>query len=237
MQNCVRRWVRTGVLLMFTGGVVSASPAGQAASRAADQAADLLRSVQNTFTIDFNGLPVGQRVSQVSVGQGVGSSARAAGLPGAAGEGVISISAQRRDRPGDSNRAMIFDAECGGSPEGCSGNDDDLYAPGQGNLLIVSQDNNSADPNDNHEGGHVNLDFSSFGPGSVRVVSFKVFDVSHNGAVVSLYADGEIISNIPIPRGATGEQTTVEVDTPGVDLMRVTVADSFALDDIVFEVP
>jgi serine-aspartate repeat-containing protein C/D/E len=220
MQNCVRRWVRTGVLLMFTGGVVSASPAGQAASRAADQAADLLRSVQNTFTIDFNGLPVGQRVSQVSVG-----------------EGVISISAQRRDRPGDSNRAMIFDAECGGLPEGCSGNDDDLYAPGQGNLLIVSQDNNSADPNDNHEGGHVNIDFSSFGSGSVRVVSFKVFDVSHKGAVVSLYADGEIISNIPIPRGGTGEQTTVEVDTPGVDLMRVTVADSFALDDIVFEVP
>lgn len=232
MQSCSKWFLKTGVLLTLLGGLVNASAAGQAAG----QAADLLRSVQGTFTIDFNGLPVGQRVSRVAVGQGVGSSARAAGLPTAAGEGVISISAQRRDYPGDSNRAMIFDGECGGSPEGCSGNDDDLYTPGQGNLLIVSQDNNADDPNDNHEGGHINVDFSDFGSGKVTVTSLELFDVSHNGAVVSLYADGEIIDEISVPRGGTGEQTTLEVDTPGVDLMRVTVADSFAVDNIVFEV-
>jgi hypothetical protein len=232
MQKCSRQILQTGVLLTLLGGFVNASAAGQAAG----QAADLIRSLQGTFTIDFNGLPAGQRVLQVVVGKGVGSSARAAGLPTAVGEGVVRISAQRRDYPGDSNRAMIFDGECGGSPEGCSGNDDDLYAPGQRNLLIVSQDNDADDPNDNHEGGHINFDFSDFGPGSVTVTSLKVLDVSHNGAVISLYADGEIIDEIPVPRGSTGEQITVEVATPGVDFMRVTVEDSFAVDDIVFEV-
>ena len=144
--------------------------------------------------------------------------------------------AQRRGREGDSNRAMTFDGECGGDPEGCSGNDDDLYNPGQGNLLIVSQDNNPDDPNDNHRGGHIDFDFSDFGPGAVTITSLDVFDVSHNGATLTLYADGERIKEIPVPRGGTGKRTKVEVDTPGVDLLRVTVRDSFAVDNLVFEV-
>jgi hypothetical protein len=229
MLRSVKRFAR-GWMLVVVGlcGLVSATPT--------EQAADILRSVQGTFTIDFNGLPVGQRVSQVAVGEGVSGSGIGAVLLGTEGENVVRVNAQRRGREGDSNRAMTFDGECEGDPEGCSGNDDDLYNPGQGNLLIVSQDNNPDDPNDNHRGGHIDFDFSDFGPGAVTVTSLEVFDVSHNGATITLYADGERIREIPVPRGGTGERTTVEVDTPGVDFLRVTVRDSFAVDNLVFEV-
>jgi hypothetical protein len=207
---------------------VSATPAGQIQ--------DILRSTEGTFTVDFSGLPVGQRVSQVALNQGVSGSGIGSVLFGVDGGSVVHVNAQRRGREGDSNRAMTFDGECGGYSEGCSGNDGDLYNPGQGNLLIVSQDNNPDDPNDNHEGGHIDFDFSGFGPGTVSVTSLEVYDVSHNGATVTLYADGERIREIPIERGSTGERATVEVDTPGVDLLRVAVEDSFAVDNLVFEV-
>ncbi len=175
-------------------------------------------------------------MSQVTVGQGVSSSGIGSVLLGVDAGNVVYVNAQRRGREGDSNRAMPFDGECGGYSEGCSGNDGDRYNPGQGNLLIVSQDNNLDDPNDNHRDGHIDFDFSSFGPGAVTVTSLEVYDVSHNGATVTLYADGERIREIPIERGSTGERATIEVDTPGVDLVRITVEDSFAVDNLVFEV-
>lgn len=226
-KNLTKLAAGTALALLGLGSAVNATPA--------KKVGDILRSASGTFTVDFNGLSAGQQVSEVALGQGVSGSGIDAVLLGA-GEHVVRVAAQRRGRDGDSNRAMIFDGECGGTPEGCSGNDDDLYEPGQGNLLIVSQDNNSDDPNDNHRGGHIDFDFSSFGPGAVSVMSIEVFDVSHNGATIALYADGERIKEIPVPRGGTGERNTVEVDTPGVDLMRVTVRDSFAVDNLVFEV-
>lgn len=230
MQNSFKQSATGWVLAVLSlGSLVSASPT--------EQIEDILRSTDSTFTVDFSGLPVGQRVSQVALGQGISGSSVASALLGINGANTIRISGQRADRSGDGNRAMTFDGECGGNPEGCSGNDDDLYEPGQGNLLIVSQDNNADDPNDNHDGGHIDFDFSDFGPGAVTVTSLEVFDVSHNGAAVYLYADGELIEAISIARGGTGERATVEVDTSGVELMRVTVEDSFAVDNLAFEVP
>lgn len=218
------------------GGALVALGLGTLAGAApTEQAADLLRSAQGGFTVDFSNLAVGQRVSQVAVGQGVSSSGFGAIFLGE-GENVVRVTAQRRGREGDSNRAMTFDGECGGDPEGCSGNDDDLYEPGQGNLLIVSQDDDAGDPNDNHGGGHIDFDFSGFGPGAVTVASLEVFDVSHGGAAVTLFADGERLEEVSVPRGGTGERATVELGTPGVDLVRVTVRDSFAVDNLVFTV-
>lgn len=225
LKQTVSGWM---VGLLGLGGMGSASPAQSIET--------IVRSADGSFTVDFSGLPVGQRVWEVALGQGVSGSGVATALLGINQANTVHVRGQRTERPGDANRAMTFDGECGGVPEGCSGNDDDLYAPGQGNLLIVSQDNNPADPNDNHEGGTLEFDFSNFGPGAVTVRSITVFDVSHQGATVTLYAEGERLEELAIPRGDTGEQTTVEIDTPGVDFMRVTVADSFAVDDLVFEV-
>lgn len=195
-------------------------------------------AVEAVFTMHFDTLPAGQQTSEVALNQGI-SGLSTGTLPlSLLGSSAVRIHAQRLDKEGDSNRAMIYNAECEGNAESCSGNDgDDLYQPGEGNLLIVSQDNNADDPNDNHDGGHIDFDFSNFGSGAVTVTSIEVFDVSHNGAAAYLYANGELLKEVPIPRGDTGELSLVEIDTPGVDLMRVTVNDSFAVNDLSFKTP
>lgn len=195
-------------------------------------------AVEARFAMHFDTLPAGQQISEVALNQGI-SGISTGTLPlELLGSSAVRIHAQRRDKEGDSNRAMIYNGECEGDAESCSGNDgDDLYQPGEGNLLIVSQDNDGSNPNDNHDGGQIDFDFSDFGPGAVTVTNIEVFDVSHDGAAVYLYADGELIKEVPIPRGDTGELRLVEIDTPGVDLMRVTVKDSFAVNDLLFTTP
>ena len=208
-------------------------------TEAAKQALQALPSaVAGSFVIHFDQLPAGQQVSNVSLDQGISGFSTGALPLSALGASGVRVQAQRLDRDGDSNRAMIYNAECAGTAESCSGNDgDDLFQPGEGNLLIVSQDNNGDDPNDNHDGGSIEFDFSEFGPGAVTVTSLEIIDVSHDGAAAYLYADGELIEEIPIPRGDTGELNVLEINTPGVDLMRVTVEDSFALNDLFFTTP
>lgn len=208
-------------------------------AEAAKQVLQALPSaVAGSFVIHFDQLPAGQQVSDVSFNQGVSGFSTGALPVSALGTSRVRIQAQRLDRDGDSNHAMIYNAECAGTAESCSGNDgDDLYQPGQGNLLIVSQDNNSSDPNDNHDGGSIEFDFSGFGPGAVTVTSLEIIDVSHDGAAAHLYADGELIGEVPIPRGDTGALSVVEINTPGVDFMRVTVEDSFAVNDLFFTTP
>lgn len=211
--------------LLSLAGTTSATPTRQAQ--------DLFRTT-STFTLDFNTLPVGARVASLTLEQGITGTGISSAFLGLSGENVVHVSGQRRDREGDSNHAMTFDGECGGDASGCSGNDDDLFEPGQGNLLIVSQDGDGSSPNDNHEGGHVDIDFSDFGSGRVSVTSVSVFDVSHSGATVALYADGEKLEEVPIPRGGTGEKATVDLNTSGVDFVRISVKDSFAVDDLSF---
>jgi uncharacterized membrane protein len=46
------------------------------------------------------------------------------------------------------NNPMIFDGTCNNQPTNCTGNDNDLYQPGQGNMLILSEDGDSNDPDD-----------------------------------------------------------------------------------------
>jgi hypothetical protein len=196
------------------------------------------RAVEARFAMHFDRLTAGQQVSEVALNQGISGISTGILPLSLLGTSSVRIHAQRLNKEGDSNRAMIYNGECEGTAESCSGNDgDDLYQPGQGNLLIVSQDNDSSDPNDNHNGGHIDFDFSDFGLGAVTVKSIEVFDVSHKGAAVYLYADGELIKEVPIPRGDTGELSLVEIDTPGVDLMRVAAKDSFAVNDLLFETP
>lgn len=208
----------------------------------ADAAKQVLQTlpsaVAGSFVIHFDQLPAGQRVSDVSFNQGISGFSTGEIPLTALGASRVRVQAQRLDRDGDSNRAMIYNAECAGSAESCSGNDgDDLYQPGEGNLLIVSQDNDGGDPNDNHDGGSIEFDFSEFGPGAVTVTSLEIIDVSKDGAAAYLYADGELVGEVPIPRGDTGELSVLELDTPGVDLMRVTVEDSFAVNDLFFTTP
>ena len=101
-------------------------------------------------TVDFeDGLTEGDIVSALSNGTGIS---------GGAVSGAIVVNAERTGSPAG-NDAMIFVATCAG---GCSGGDSDLNAPGQGNVLIISEDNEAADPDDAAVGGVIDLDFAGF---------------------------------------------------------------------------
>jgi hypothetical protein len=101
-----------------------------------------------TSVIDFEGLAEGSIVSCVSSGAGI-SGDDAGGSVGVLGTNPMLVG----------NSAMIFDGECGG---GCTGEDDDLFFPGHGSILIISEDGDSSDPDDADVVGAVmEFDFSS----------------------------------------------------------------------------
>ncbi len=178
-------------------------------------------------TIDFEaGLSEGDIVSSVSCGTGMTCTADPGGFVGVFGDSAD---------PGiPGNAAMIFDAECSG---GCSGGDDDLFFPGQGNILIITEDEDAGDPDDaDLVNAFFEFDFSTWGPGTVCVDSIDVGDVEarETGAKVELFP-GPTVVNVP----DTGDNVIVSVpiNVCGVDFMRVTLNGSGAIDNIEIELP
>ena len=174
-------------------------------------------------TVDFEGLTEGQTVTTLSNGSGIS---------GPAVSGAITVTAERTGSPA-SNDAMIFDATCTG---GCTGGDTDLNAPAQGNVLIISEDGDSADPDDAVQGGVIDLNFAGFDGGSATVVSLVIIDTEAGGSIEVF--DGGLAGisqgTVVIPNIADGAVQTVAVGLTG-DFMRVTLNESGAIDDIALE--
>jgi hypothetical protein len=189
-----------------------------------------------TVTIDFEGLAEGQVVSSVSAGTGIS---------GGAVVGSVAVEGINARFPGQ-NTAIIFDAECGGSAAGCSGNDADLFFPGQGNVLIIAENlvdaNNDGlidDPDDELRGGTFEFDFSGFGPGEVRIESLWVGDVGDQAGEageIQLFSGATQIGTIPLPSLANNQAATVNVGVSGVTRMAVVYRGTGAIDDIVVTV-
>ncbi len=192
------------------------------------------------FVIHFDGLPAGQKVFDVALDQGLSGTASGTIPLSILGTSRVHIRGARRGLEGDSNRAMIYDGECGGNAETCSGQDDGghLYHPAEGNLLIVSQNNDGSNPDDNYRGGQLYFDFGGFGSGSVTITSLELVNSVGEGAVIELYAEGERLREIAVPQSDDERVLSlIEVDTAGVDLMRVTARGQFALNDVSFTLP
>lgn len=137
---------------------------------------------------------------------------------------------------GSGHGPMIFDGTCdGGPPSNCTGGDSDLYHPGQNNILILSEDGDSNDPDDDAGGGWIEIDFSNFGEGSVTVASLVFIDSEEDGHVY-LYSGGELVDEAVLGAVADG---TLEYrfvsDVPGVDFIRIELGGSGAIDDIGYE--
>ncbi|MCI0796814.1 MAG: hypothetical protein J4N99_08345, partial [Chloroflexi bacterium] len=188
-------------------------------------------SANGTSTIDFEGLSEGQIVSSVSSGSGIS---------GAVVGGSVSVLGIR---PGfGPNQAMIFDATClpGGTPVDCTGGDTDLFNPGLGNVLIVSEDNDSSDPDDADLIGEMfEFDFSGFGPGVVTVDSIDAMDIEagqgEGGAKIEVFSGGPggvLLASVGIPDTGNGGLINVAVGVSNVDFMRVTLNGSGAIDNI-----
>ncbi len=124
-------------------------------------------------TIDFEaGLSEGDTVSSVSCGSGMTCTAD----PG----GSVGVFGSSADAGIAGNAAMVFDSEClpGGVDSDCSGGDKDLLFPGHGNTLIITEDEDSGDPDDaDLVNAFFEFDFTTWGSGIVCVDSIDLGDV------------------------------------------------------------
>lgn len=133
----------------------------------------------------------------------------------------VTITAQRANNNDAANDAMVFDSA---NP---TGGDGDLQTFNQGNLLIVSEDNDSGDPDD-AVGGVITFDFAN----PSRVFDLKVVDTEEGGTVELFDADGNSLGVIDLPNLQDGGLEQVMIDTDGVSQMVVTLNGSGAIDDI-----
>lgn len=186
--------------------------------------------------IDFDGLAEGAIVSSVAAGSGIS---------GDDAGGSVLVFGLNPSRPAF-NLAMIFDSTCppGNIPAHCSGGDDDLFKPVLGNVLIISEDQDSSDPDDaDLKGSFFKFDFSGWGSGVVTVLSIDVLDVEpiEAGAQIELFAGGEggaLLHTQAIPPTGDNVLATVNIGSSGVsgvDFMRVTLNGSGAIDNIRIE--
>ncbi|MFV2039172.1 MAG: hypothetical protein ACC660_02915, partial [Acidimicrobiales bacterium] len=132
------------------------------------------------------------------------------------------------------NGPMIFDATCNFQPSNCTGGDNDLYQPGQGNILILSEDGDANDPDDERWGGRLEFDFANLGDGQVTIGSLVVIDSEANKVVtIKLYRAGNLIAISQVPGAGNGQLETRFVDpVPDIDFMVIEMEDSGGIDDI-----
>ncbi len=177
-------------------------------------------------TIDFeDGLAAGDIVSSVSHGTGIS---------GDDGGGSVGVFGSNPSLAG--NQAMIFDATCGGSTP-CSGGDDDLFKPSLGNVLIISEDGDSSNPDDADVAGAVfSFDFTGWADGEVTVDSITVMDVefdeNEGDAEVTLYDGVTPLAVVPLPDTGDNGTAVVPIGVSGVTNMDVDLNGSGAIDNI-----
>ncbi len=151
----------------------------------------------------------------------------------------------------DSNAAMIFDSS---NP---TGNDFDIGTPNEayggpgvgnggasnntslGNVLILSEDLDSTDPDDIFEvGASFVFDFSA--NDNVTLKAFDILDIeeSSNPTVVTLYdSDDNVLLSKEITPGGNNSKTTVNLEnTSGVSSMEIIMNSSGAIDNIALDI-
>lgn len=143
--------------------------------------------------------------------------------------GGVSVRAERAGQAGESNRAMIFDSA---NP---TGGDDDLASATQGNVLIISEDLDSSDPDDNAGGGTFFFDFDA--PSTVDGITF--LDTEEPTPVIRLFDENgdQIGEDLFGPVTSDGGMATQAIGVEGVAQMTITLQGSGAIDDIAFTVP
>ncbi len=177
-------------------------------------------AMQANSIIDFEGPLPGFQPTTLSTGDGIS---------GPPVPGTVTISGSRHG-------PMYFDGTCRGGPRSrCTGGDTDLYQPTQGNILILSEDGDSNDPDDDGRGGWFELDFSGFGAGYVTVGSLVLIDAEEDG-LVTLYRDGVVVNQAVLGGVADGTMEYRFVSAvSGVDFIRIEMSGSGAIDDIGYQ--
>jgi len=212
--------------------------------------------------IDFEGLPAGTIVDELSKGLGINDTKI---------NGVVRVIGHNTFFP-NTNAAVIFDSECTRGTISCEGRDQDIATPHEdfggpgigiggaagglfpndtplGNILILARDlrdnDNDGlvdDPDDADEPGYMNFDLSGIKKGkssTVTINSVTIMDVD----LVEGEDPGQIILSGPgIPQATiavfdteNGGVATIDgIGLDGVDNVRVEVLGSSAFAEIIF---
>lgn len=198
-------------------------------------------SLKQSALLDFEGLAAGYDPHTLTSGNGISGDH----IPG-----NVRISSNTGFGP------MVFDASCGGGPaSNCSGGDADLFLPGQGGVLIISEDGDASDPDDYGLGCPTGaadndaptwvadpsdvttdctivLDFRNFGEGTVTITDVTLVDVEED-AYVWIYRDGLLVAEVRLEEAGDGMVAQRFLPTPvQADLMVVKLNGSGAVDDI-----
>ncbi|HLE13483.1 MAG TPA: hypothetical protein VI776_01945 [Anaerolineales bacterium] len=190
-------------------------------------------SAERVTIINFEGLAAGSIVDSVSAGKG---------MTGDVVDGVVKVFGYSNLTGKTTNAAMIFDATCPpqNAPTSCTGSDKDLFKPELGKVLIVSEDLDSADPDDaNNPSATLEFDFSSWGNGTVTVESLTGMDFEESqnqgNSEIDLYSggiNGTLLGTVDIPHTGNNGTATIQVGMSGVDFMRIKLNGSGAVDNI-----
>ena len=119
---------------------------------------------------------------------------------------------------------MIFDTS---NP---TGGDTDLASTTAGNVLIISEDGDSSDPDDNAGVGSLYFDFDN----PARLTSLTFLDTEESGYLRFYDDTGALIETLMIPTVADGGISTLDFDVAGVSRLEVNLCGSGAIDDLVF---
>lgn len=129
------------------------------------------------------------------------------------------------------NKLALFDAECGGAPSGCSGNDPDLFKPGQGNVLII-QENHGSEPDDDAGGGTFVFDFLL----PVLLNSITLLDWDRGNLTLDfLFNDGSTDSTVfssPHGENALGTLLFPSLGEKNLVQLKLTTRDSLAVAEL-----
>ncbi|MEP4198188.1 MAG: tandem-95 repeat protein [Aliishimia sp.] len=160
-----------------------------------------------TTTIDFNTL----NGTPIQRGTVIDTEFRAEG---------VTISAS-----GGSNQAMIFDTN---NP---TGGDYDLATNNLDNVLIISEDGDSNDPDDNARGGVLDFVFDE----ATSVKSLTFLDIEERAAVCFYDENNVLISVVHVSATGNNGQVVQNFDVEGAFRMVVTLNGSGAVDNLVFD--
>ncbi|WP_300518698.1 Hint domain-containing protein [Aliiroseovarius sp.] len=155
------------------------------------------------YTLDFENLAAGDIVNNQYEGQGVTISSKAY------------------------HPAMVFDTD---NP---TGGDWDLATSNLGNVLIVSEDGDSSDPDDNAGGGSVYFTFDE--PTDVK--NLTVLDNEEGGYVRFWDVDGNYLGKVELPTTGNNGQALAELNMDDVGYMQVSLCGSGAIDNITYDSP
>lgn len=198
--------------------------------------------------IDFEGLSAGDIVNQVSTGAGISGNIN----------GSVGVFGFNPTLAG--NQAMVYDSSCppGGNSSNCSGGDFDLGTPNEmfggpgvgiagettndtalGNILIISEDGDSSDPDDaDVPGAFIELDFTTV-KGSVTFNAITMMDVelpefAGNNLIIERKNKPQVFFSIP-PAGDNGVVTLAGIDVTDATKATVNLNGSGAIASVIFE--